>query len=377
MAKTYDISDSIKEGIEDYKTMNKVAENTIAEAMANPDGIANSETAPDVEVDNINNVSITDVNKYITIGSYINNFINRAKMIEKKIAATCPDTKDRIEIVAARLKDVVKAGKKVTELTTAEVNEIITVDEKPLSLPFDNVAINQDEYNKTFLEFLYDSTEILDEIYGAINTLKEELGKFKKEVAEIVEQNANITDFTISRMRAAIESPNMPEEDKKKMEYMLKSVEDGYTLSAIKNELESIVNKKGVDSTMYGYSNNSSKTIARAHDIMVKGKPLSKLVEIPFHLLQNIESKVLKDKYANFDNLFIYVFARWIVTHRDNIDVGRRIFISQVSYNLISLVNNKLGDHTEPFKKAIKSVLDIIIDRIPQKMIEKKTNMVK
>ena len=42
---------------------------------------------------------------------------------------------------------------------------------------------------------------------------------------------------------------------------MLKSVEDGYTLTAIKNELESIVNKKGVDSTMYGYSNNSSKTI--------------------------------------------------------------------------------------------------------------------
>lgn len=380
MENKFDISDSIKEATDDFKLMNKVAENTIKDAMYNigeTDGIATPNTAPDVENDKIKNTSITDVNKYITIGSFINNLRNRREFILKKIGEVCSDSSDRIEIVISRLNDIVKANRKITDLTTNEVNELITVEGTPLTISLVDTNIDKDGFNKIFIEFLYDSSEAIREIDEQINSLETELSKFKKEVKEIVEKNASITDFTIARMRAAIESPNVPEEDKQKIQNMLKHVEDGFTLNLIKDELISIVEKNGINSTMYGYSNNLSKTIARAHDIMVKGKPLTKLVEIPFHLIQKIESTILKDKYKDFDNLFIYLFARWIVAHRDNIDVGKRIFISQVSYNLISLKNNKLGSHTDLFTKSIKDILDIIITRIPAKMIEKKTNMVK
>lgn len=311
-----------------------------------------------------NGVNIGALNQYMALRSLDNEMKNKLEFIErKKSAMVANDDEDKLlEIVEARVRELKLED--IMNFTKEQVEEVLTVEGDRVLLPIENKNI-EDEYRKDFLVYLKESQDYTDKINTAIESINQEMENFNEEYKKITEEYGDMNKYMQDRMRCALESDQTSEEEKDKIRDMLLYTDYGFNLSPIYDEIKTLIDKNGVKSIMYKYTKDLSDEIARAHDILAKLQ--SSKIEVPFHLYLDIEEKFLPEKYKLFKNLLLFLFARWVVVHRNNLNKLNIIFLVQFVYNLRCYYDKKFDDETmKRFEKHICDLLDLIVDKIPK-----------
>lgn len=317
-------------------------------------------------------ISIAKLNELLSLKKAKDVLDNRSKFIKRKTATICPEDDEIIDILTARLADLTL--EQINALSKEQVDEILTIDGENVTIPVEDRSV-EERYRRDFLVYLKQSSDILAEINKASDNIDKAVDEFNDEYKRLCEEFGDINEYMIKKMKSSLEDDKISDKEKNEIRAMLQYVEYGLDLSPIKKKIEDIVTKNGVNSTMYGYSTQLPDMIAKVHDFLATKAATQ--MEIPFHLLQDIEPKFLPDKYKPFRNLGLYLICRWVWAARESLNKLDYIFLSQVFYNIQGFYQNKLNKDQETFKQNFMSMLDIVIDRIPQAKAEKYTPEVK
>lgn len=312
-------------------------------------------------------ISISRLNELLSLKKSQDTLINKLKFINNKNNAICPDGEEVINIIKARLADFTE--EQIKNFTKEQVEEILTVNDKSVNLPIEDKKV-ESEYRRDFLVYLKNTTDLTIEIEKSLKGIDDAISEFDEEYKKICDEYGDMNKFMLTRMREALENPKVSDKDKEAIRNMLKYTEYGFDLTPIKKELIDIVNKNGINSTMYRYTKELADIIAKAHDYLSLKAPSR--IEVPFHLFQDLEIKFLPDKYKPFRNLGIFLISRWIWYNREKLTKLDYVFITQLFYNIHAFNDKRLDEETQnKFKENLMSLLDIVIDNIPPEKMPK------
>ena len=314
-----------------------------------------------------NGVSMGELSSYLNLSKIANDFKHRIEFIKKKRFTLTTDTKERVEIVESRVALLDK--KTLMGLTDAQVDEIMNVNGTPLKIFLENPDMERD-FRRDFVVYLKEAEEGILAAERELTKIEAERDKYSDKIKKLIEDYDSLNDYIVQRMRAALESGDVPEEDKNNIRPLLRAYECGFSLDPLYDTLMANVTKSGIDGTMYGYTHNLQKAINATHDLFAKAK-----VELPLHLYKDMESKCLPDKYKSFNNFILYILCRWVQCKRNSFTRNDGIFVMQVIYNIDAFMHNKFRQSTmQEFRRNLCRVIDVVIDKMSDETLRRRNN---
>lgn len=255
-----------------------------------------------------------------------------SKQIESRISALSPD--------------------EIRELPDAAIAEIYNLDGEEVQFSLDLESKAQEiEFRRDFLAFLKESSMIHDQIDSQMDELNEELEKGQAELAKVLADFGDISEFMRSKLVEEMESATG--ERKEKVTEMLKAFDDSGELTRVVSHYE----KFGTRNTIEDYLKRSEVVYAKYIKVL---KELD--VKTDLTNFNNLEEKFLEEKYQTYPNLFLFSVIKQYAYKKGNVNTAvDGVFLSQLSVNIQSLFADSFAtpEKKEKFLDGIRKTLDL------------------
>lgn len=294
--------------------------------------------------------------------TYINglNTVDRTIMgIEHTVRSMVPAPVEDLKILISRLDDI--KPEEIDDLSSAFIENTFTVNGKKLPLTKPEVGdYNELEFERVMIRNL----KVMDEQTAvAMEYKKKILENYERDIPEDIRAMAGnieeIDNFMINYFEDKAKNQDISEEKRKDYEKRLKYKKYARTLEPITNSFIDTVNKKnGKNSLLHGFYKDRQRVFDAAVQIASKNH-----FTFPFRMLTNIDIKLCGEKFKPYRNLFIYLVARYIRYHRDNITEYDRIFLTDLFATLVVLnrpdAEEKYPDLYKEMQQSMKAVMTL------------------
>lgn len=303
------------------------------------------------------------IRTYINFGMQLVNQINQVEVhiheISKLVRMLIPEPIEDIKILLARLEDI--EPDKIEELSLGFIKQTFIVNGRNLKVTFPEVGeVNDLEFYRLVIHEL----KTLDEITGMyVNIISELRNKFNTkipdEVKKLLSNVEELDEWMINNIKKKIEDASLTDKQRKQFEEQLKYMEYSYTLTPIIENVRKQIESKGSSSILHGYRNNSANVLAAAINICKE-----KGILFPFQMYDNIEKKLLGDKYKPYNNLFSFLIARYIKYRKNELTDNEKIFLTNLNSHLVVLKRakdlSKVEKTASRLTKAIDELLGLV-----------------
>lgn len=288
------------------------------------------------------------------------NALDRAMMgLEREARTLLPNPIEDLKIFISRIEDI--KMEELPSLSSAFIEKIFTIEGKPLKVNAPEVG---DVNILDFKRDLISNIKTIDEQVAACNAYKTRIkARYEKDIPEEIREIAmdamKSDEFMLAYFHTKSQDPNLSEQERNNYKKKLKWRDYGITLKPLLDSIRPVVTEKnGIQAFILNFYKTNKKVLSAAIEIAHANN-----VPFPFNMLTNIDYILFEDKYKMARNLLVYIIARYIKYHRNDLNEYRKIFISEMCANLI-LISREDADKRYPelykrMKESIGAVLTL------------------
>lgn len=293
-------------------------------------------------------------NTYMQIRDVQNQLDDHKVLLEQKLNFMFSGTDDQLEILSIRTSEVTKDV--IEKASLEELKEFFIFDGKFVGL---SIIDNLDEEGqlKAYRDFILYLREI--------NDTKEDFDAFDKNNNALLElfpdevKEAGKTTFTWDRyiyklFKERSEAEDCPEDEKESLQKLMLMKDSALNLEPMKQYIQDEVNAGRRKSLVHAFRTRFNDTLKAADKFASSHK-----FKMFYPLYDNIEETI---GYEGYQNLFVYIFARYVKFKSENFTKYDQVYIAQIIQNLIMLKKGQLDDASRiMMSNAIKEVLNILL----------------
>lgn len=217
----------------------------------------------------------------------------------------------------------------------------------------------------------YDDLQIIKNIMKdikesslAILTAKVEAEKLKKDSESIINEYLNFMSSSTVQKKRKMRIESMKDaysqctdnDEKLKIKKMIDTLESSQSLSFLLNRI-SLYKDKEIDNIVKSYFDEKSSAyiLDRYNKKIAKFNFDHRLYKYFF----NIEENFLEEKYHVFNNLFLFIYMRY-VSYADPYDKTSKLYVQSLTSEMANLIYHRFdsNDTEQVFIEFIKSLLD-------------------
>lgn len=298
------------------------------------------------------------------IRNLINSFVRTRKFALNKILAILPMDEEDAKIILARLSECTED--EIAGFTDDEVKKILTINEE--DGPVGNFFIpeiqpddfDMSTFERDMLTLFAATKQQLDDIDAMINHLQGQYDEHVSEETTKIIESSTFDEYILNFYRHQLTEEGLSDDKRTIIETNIKAMEDAVTLEPLSTPIIELLNTKGNDSILHGFRKQMEDTIAKA----VK-KAENNNFKFPFQLMMDLESNVFGEEYKEYNNLFVFLFARFLKHQPDTMDRYTIQFCNALSTSLVNIVRhdkNTSDEYIANRTKYMKELVDFVIN---------------
>lgn len=298
------------------------------------------------------------------IRNLINSFVRTRKFSLNKILAILPMDEEDAKIILARLSECTED--EIAGFSDEEVKKILTINEE--DGPVGNFFIpeveiegfNMQTFERDMLTLFAATKQQLDDIDAMINRLQEQYDEYIPEEITAIINSSTFDEYILKFYRHQLTEEKLMDEKRAIIETNIKAMEDAVTLEPLSEPIINLLNTKGNESILHGYHKQMEDTIAKATEKAEKNN-----FQFPFQLMMDLEVNTFGEEYKPYNNLFVFLFARFLKHQPDTMDRYTIQFCRALSTSLVNIVRrgeNVSDEYIANHTKYIKELVDFVIN---------------
>lgn len=312
------------------------------------------------EFDNHRDEVFFRVIRGMEIRSLINQYNNQRQFMTNKLLAMLPMDLEDSKIIMARIADMTK--EEIDNLTEESITEILTVDpEKGIAGLFtipevdDSSDFDMLEFKKSILSLFGATKEQMDDIAQMIGKLEEQYNEFVNDEAKEIIEADNFDEYTLQYYTECMNDESIEQEKREHAAKLAQAIQYVFTVEPIRESIIGQLTTKGNRSLLEGRRRHMTTMIETATKILEEHK-----VEFPFQLVMNLEETLFGSAYKEYNNLFVYIIARYVKFHKESLNHYVITFIHMLMVNLVTIMRNHETLPKEYLSKRLDSIKDLI-----------------
>lgn len=298
-----------------------------------------------------------NVMKSMEIRSIINNLRHQHQEMQNKLLYMLPMGVEESKIIMARLANI--SDEVIDGLSEEEITKIITIDGTVAGAfrePPDGSSV---EYKRDVLKLISATKGELEERDEVLALLEDRYKEITDSHIESILQRRDFDQYVIDYYNKQIERDDVSPKVKENMLLTKNVLEYSRTLEPIKQSIHNQLVERGAKSLLEGFKSRKVDMMESATEALSAYG-----MKYPFQLMMNLEELLFGEDYAEYNNLFIYLLARYI-HYSEDIQLAKEVpFISTLITNLVMICreyDTLDPEFVESRVHAIRDILDEII----------------
>lgn len=307
--------------------------------------------------------------KFVLIRSSIM-YVNGINSIDRLIAqcvdyirTLLPIPKEELKVILTRIEDL--NPDELEDLSTVFIDNLFKIDGKDVEITLPEIgAVDEVEFKRALIK----NIRLMDEQVAVANDykdkLKEEYEKnIPKDIQELSHNVEKLDEYFSGYYKEKLNGTELTDEQKENMKKGIEAKNEARTMKPIiDNLIDQLKKEGGYHSFMYGFYHTNKKTLNAAIEVAHQNK-----FSFPFKMLLNVDSKLLGNDYFDkkYSNMIIYIIARNIKYNKNNFDIYKKIFFTELFSSLISVnrpnAEEKYHKLYPVMKESVKNLYDTII----------------
>ena len=289
------------------------------------------------------------------------NAVDRTIREEESIIRTLvPEPIEDLKILISRTADI--KPDEIQSLSAGFLVNLFTVNGRVLKVTMPEVG-EVDEVE--FKRFVVEQIKSIDEEVATANEVKKEIINLLKEdipedCIKLLSDISGMDEWMMGYLKKMASREDISDADREDFNKKLEAREASYTLAPLKESIQETISKKSnTDSIIHAFRFDNERFLAAA----VKACSANNIT-FPFQLFVNIQEKLFGDKYINYKNLFLFIWARFLKYKGPNFSVKDKIFITNFHTHIVLLKRSdewKKIPRMVTLKESIEEVLDLVI----------------
>lgn len=298
------------------------------------------------------------------IRNLINAFVRTRKFALNKILAILPMDEEDAKIILARLSECTE--EEINGFSDEEVKKVLTINEE--DGPVGNFFIPEVQpddfdmhtFERDMLTLFAATKQQLDDVDAMINRLQEQYDEYVSEETTKIIESSTFDEYILNFYRHQLTEEGLSDDKRTIIETNIKALEDAVTLEPLSTPIIELLNKKGNESILHGFHKQMEETIAKAVEKAEKNG-----LKFPFQLMMDLESNKFGEEYKEYNNLFVFLFARFIKHQPDTMDQYTKQFCNALSTSLVNIIRhdtNTSDEYIANRTKYMKELVDFVIN---------------
>ncbi len=298
------------------------------------------------------------------IRNLINSFVRTRQFSLNKILAILPMDEEDAKIILARLSECTED--EIAGFSDEEVKKILTINEE--DGPVGNFFIpevtpdgfDMPTFERDMLTLFAATKQQLDDVDAMINRLQEQYDEYIPEEITAIINSSTFDEYVLKFYRHQLTEASLSDEKREIIETNIKAMEDAITLEPLSGPIIEQLNTKGNESILHGFHKQMEYTITKATEKAEKNN-----MKFPFQLMMDLESNTFGEEYKKYNNLFVFLFARFLKHQPDKMDRYTIQFCNSLSTSLVNIVRrgeNTSEEYIATRTKYIKELVDFVIN---------------
>lgn len=298
------------------------------------------------------------------IRNLINAFVRTRKFALNKVLAILPMDEEDAKIILARLSECTE--EEIAGFSDEEVKKVLTINEE--DGPVGNFSIpeiqpdgfDMSTFERDMLTLFAATKQQLDDVDAMINRLQEQYDEYVSEETTKIIESSTFDEYILNFYRHQLTEEGLSDDKRAIIETNIKALEDAVTLEPLSTPIIELLNKKGNESILHGYHKQMEDTIAKAVEKAEKNG-----LKFPFQLMMDLESNEFGEEYKEYNNLFVFLFARFIKHQPDTMDQYTKQFCNALSTSLVNIIRhdtNTSDEYIANRTKYMKELVDFVIN---------------
>ena len=298
------------------------------------------------------------------IRNLINAFVRTRKFALNKILAILPMDEEDAKIILARLSECTE--EEINGFSDEEVKKVLTINEE--DGPVGNFFIPEVQpddfdmptFERVMLTLFAATKQQLDDVDAMINRLQEQYDEYVSEETTKIIESSTFDEYILNFYRHQLTEEGLSDDKRAIIETNIKALEDAVTLEPLSTPIIELLNKKGNESILHGFHKQMEETIAKAVEKAEKNG-----LKFPFQLMMDLESNEFGEEYKEYNNLFVFLFARFIKPQPDTMDQYTKQFCNALSTSLVNIIRhdtNTSDEYIANRTKYMKELVDFVIN---------------
>lgn len=298
------------------------------------------------------------------IRNLINAFVRTRKFALNKILAILPMDEEDAKIILARLSECTE--EEISGFSDEEVKKVLTINEE--DGPVGNFFIPEVQpddfdmptFERDMLTLFAATKQQLDDVDAMINRLQEQYDEYVSEETTKIIESSTFDEYILNFYRHQLTEEGLSDDKRTIIETNIKAMEDAVTLEPLSTPIIELLNKKGNESILHGFRKQMEDTVAKAVEKAEKNN-----FKFPFQLMMDLESNVFGEEYKEYNNLFVFLFARFLKHQPDTMDRYTIQFSNALSTALVNIIRhdtNTSDEYIANRTKYMKELVDFVIN---------------
>lgn len=319
-----------------------------------------------VDYDKFKNVDNPDVKEFLNvmksmeIRSLINNLGHQHREMMNKILYMLPMGIEESKIVMARLGDM--TDEMIDKLSDSDIEKILTIDGVVVGKftePPDGTTI---DYKRDVLKLVAATKLEVEEKDEVIELLEEKYKEITDDHIESIVIRKDFDQYVLDYYTKQLNRTDITDTLRERLLQTQTMLLSSRTLEPLKVSLYKQLEERGTKSLLEGFRTRKVDMMDSATNaLMAFG------MKFPFQLMVNMEELLFGEEYKEYNNLFIYILARYIHHQKAEDLMNQLPFISTLITNLVT-IHRDIDTLDEEFiatrTNAIRDILDKIITMV-------------
>ena len=284
---------------------------------------------------------------------------------ERMIRMIIPEPIEDIKILLSRIADIKQ--EEIKDLSSGFLQNLFTINDKTLKITFPEVGeVDETEFKRIVVEQIKNSDA---EVASANEIKKEIIKQFEEDIPAdrivMLKDPIAMDDWVIDYFKKQAARDDISKEQKEDFVKKLEAKNKSYTLEPLKNSITNVINTKNNSSSIiHGFRYEHERILKSAIKTCHAAN-----ITFPFQLFTDIENLLFGDKYNDYKNLLLFLWARYLKYVGSNITDSDKIFITNFHTHLVMLKRSddwKKNANFNIMKNAIEDILDTVINNIPK-----------
>ena len=299
-----------------------------------------------------NKILIADT--YMKIRDIQNQIEDQKVLLDQKINFMFSGTDDQMDMLSVRVSEITTEA--LNKASLDELKEFFIFDGNFVGLSIIDNLSEEDQLKayRDFLLYVKESSNAENDLKTFDSNNKELLDLFPDEVKEASKNTFTWDKYIYRLFKEQSESEETSEEQKESLKKILDMKDKALNLEPMKQYIKDEINAGRRKSLINAFKTRFNDTLKKADQFAVANK-----FKMYYPLYDNIEETI---GYEGYQNLFVYILARYVKFCSDNFTKYDQVYIAQIIQNLIMLKKGQLDDSSRiMMSNGIKEILNILL----------------